>query len=136
MANSDITRKIAFNLYPADEPGDRLACTMIDEARLKERGRTMRSLLLTGAAFAAIDRRIPNLIAELATESITLCDIQRIISSVIPDAFPPDETLIQKVISRLENNGSESINSMNKNTLTEDQLDKTRRNSSTMFPDD
>lgn len=136
MANNDGARKIAFNLYPADEAGDKLACSMIDEARLKERGRTMRALLLTGAAFAAIDRRIPNLIAELATESITLRDIQRIISSVVPEAFTPDDTLIQEVINRLEKNSTESSGSIEQKKQEETQLDKTRKNGSTMFPDD
>lgn len=101
MSEPSIPRKIAFNLYPADEAGDKLAADLLDETRLKERGRAMRAFLLTGAALAAVDRRLPFLIAELASDTITLQEIQRIIQSVIPDAFGPDDATVRAVLARL-----------------------------------
>ncbi len=47
----------------------------------------MRAMLVTGAAFAAIDKRLPLLISELLTENTTLDDINKVISSVIPVLF-------------------------------------------------
>ncbi len=47
----------------------------------------MRAMLVTGAAFAAIDKRLPLLISELLTENTTLDDINKVISSVIPVCF-------------------------------------------------
>ncbi|WON75560.1 plasmid partitioning/stability family protein [Serratia sp. UGAL515B_01] len=100
MSEPSTPRKIAFNLYPGEEAGDKLAADLLDETRLKERGRAMRAFLLTGAALANIDRRLPFLIAELATENITLRDIQRLIGSVIPDAFALDDALIRALMSK------------------------------------
>ena len=140
MANTDGARKIAFNLYPTEEIGDKLASDLLDETRLKERGRTMRAFLLTGAALAAIDRRIPNLIAELATKDITIRDIQRIISSVIPDAFSPDDAMVETILNRLGQSVTAEQRKGFKSEPTKSEEDinviKTRSNSNSMFPDD
>lgn len=143
MSDSATPRKIAFNLYPAEETGDKLAAALLDETRLKERGRAMRAFLLTGAALAVIDRRLPFLIAELATENITLQDIQRIISSVIPDAFTPDEALIRGVMARLgalENEISvtpeQERPQVKELTAEEKAAQATRENSNKLFNDD
>lgn len=57
-------------------------------------------MLVTGAAFAAIDKRLPLLISELLTENTTLDDINKVISSVIPGAFSVEK----KLLELLENN--------------------------------
>lgn len=138
MTDKSSPRKIAFNLYPDEQAGDRLAVDLLDETRLKERGRAMRAFMLTGAALAAIDRRLPNLIAELANENVKMRDIQRVISSVIPDAFTPDDAVLQAILTRL---GPATITESSVQTeKLVPQEDKsvidTRANSARMFPDD
>ena len=133
MINAVGARKIAFNLYPLEEPGDKLASALLDETRLKERGRTMRAYLVAGAALAAVDRRLPNIIAELAEENITWKDLSRIISSVIPDSFSADQAIVQAKLSRLNSqNMEEPIRQISES----DHLTRTRLNSAAMFPDD
>jgi ATP/maltotriose-dependent transcriptional regulator MalT len=139
MSDSSTPRKIAFNLYPSEETGDKLAAALLDETRLKERGRAMRAFLLTGAALAVVDRRLPFLIAELATENITLQDIQRIISSVIPDAFAPDEALIRGVMARLgalESEVPATTAQAQDLSAEEKAAQTTRENSNKLFNDD
>lgn len=137
MSDKSSPRKIAFNLYPDEQEGDKLASALLDETRVKERGRAMRAFLLTGAALAAVDRRLPNLIAELASEHITLQDIQRIISSVIPDAFAPDDTMMRAVLARL---GQPEAPALQEQTRTQPAAEDknvtdTRNNSSNLFPE-
>lgn len=138
MSDKSSPRKIAFNLYPDEQEGDKLASDLLDETRLKERGRAMRAFLLTGAALAAVDRRLPNLIAELATENITLQDIQRIISSVIPEAFTPDDAMMRAVLSRLgQTTPAAGQDEPRAVAAPEDKnLEDTRQNSAKLFPDD
>lgn len=143
MSEPSIPRKIAFNLYPADEAGDKLAADLLDETRLKERGRAMRAFMLTGAALAAVDRRLPFLIAELATDSITLQDIQRIIQSVIPDAFGPDDAMLRAVLARLSAPDAPAIPApatepvpVQERSEEEIAREATRANSNKMFSDD
>lgn len=139
MSDKSTPRKIAFNLYPDEQAGDKLAVDMLDETRLKERGRAMRAFLLTGAALAAVDRRLPNLIAELATEHVTLQDIQRIISSVIPDAFTPDDAMLRALLTKLspaDGNAAAGAPTENPAPPENKNVTDTRLNSSRMFPDD
>lgn len=140
MSDKSVPRKIAFNLYPTEELGDKLAADLLDETRLKERGRAMRAFLLTGAALAAIDRRLPFLIAELATENITLQDIQHIISSVIPDAFIPDDAMLRTLLARLgtsaaalDTPGESPVQKMSEEKKA---AEATRANSSMLFRDE
>jgi len=137
MSDKSSPRKIAFNLYPDEQEGDKLASALLDETRVKERGRAMRAFLLTGAALAAVDRRLPNLIAELASEHITLQDIQRIISSVIPDAFAPDDTMMRAVLARLGQPEAPALQEQTRTQpLAEDKnVTDTRNNSSNLFPE-
>lgn len=67
-------------------------------AKRLERGRFMRAMLVTGAAFAAIDKRLPLLISELLTENTTLDDINKVISSVIPDARHRPSASAQRIL--------------------------------------
>ncbi|MDU3077235.1 MAG: recombinase, partial [Mixta calida] len=87
---------------------------------------------------AAIDRRLPNLIAELATENVTLQDIQRIISSVIPDAFTPDDSVIRALLTRLGPAASATDSAQAEKPVHQEDKNvaDTRANSSRMFPDD
>lgn len=137
MSDKSSPRKIAFNLYPDEQEGDKLASALLDETRVKERGRAMRAFLLTGAALAAVDRRLPNLIAELASEHITLQDIQRIISSVIPDAFAPDDTMMRAVLARLSQPEAPSLQEETRTQPAEEDknVTDTRNNSSNLFPE-
>lgn len=137
MSDKSSPRKIAFNLYPDEQEGDKLASALLDETRVKERGRAMRAFLLTGAALAAVDRRLPNLIAELASEHITMQDIQRIISSVIPDAFAPDDTMMRAVLARLGQPEAPALQEQTRTQpLAEDKnVTDTRNNSSNLFPE-
>lgn len=137
MSDKSSPRKIAFNLYPDEQEGDKLASALLDETRVKERGRAMRAFLLTGAALAAVDRRLPNLIAELASEHITLQDIQRIISSVIPDAFAPDDTMMRAVLARLGQPEAPALQEQARTQpAAEDKnVTDTRNNSSNLFPE-
>lgn len=139
MSDETKPRKIAFNLYPEEHAGDRLASDLLDNIRLKERGRAMRAFLLTGAALAAIDPRLPNLIAELANEDVTLKDIQRIISSVIPDAFAPYDAMVRALLSRLMAPGVEGETPPVKApdaTPENKDLVETRNNALKMFQSD
>jgi len=137
MSDESKPRKIAFNLYPEEQAGDKLASDLLDNIRLKERGRAMRAFLLTGAAMAAIDPRLPNLISELATGDVTLQDIQRIISSVIPEAFAPDDAMVRAVLVRLNHQRGEDDTSPPKTPEPADKsFQETRNNALKMFPDD
>ncbi|MFP1527045.1 plasmid partitioning/stability family protein [Escherichia coli] len=43
--------------FSDERTGDKIADELIANEKLKERGRFMRAMLVTGAAFAAIDKR-------------------------------------------------------------------------------
>ncbi len=87
MSDENKSRRCSFELFPDERTGDKIADELIANEKLKERGRFMRAMLVTGAAFAAIDKRLPLLISELLTENTTLDDINKVISSVIPGCF-------------------------------------------------
>ncbi|MET4874120.1 plasmid partitioning/stability family protein [Escherichia coli] len=50
----------------------------------------MRAMLVTGAAFAAIDKRLPLLMQLTETQ---LDDVNKVISSVIPGAFSVEKEI-------------------------------------------
>ncbi|WP_224157195.1 plasmid partitioning/stability family protein [Escherichia coli] len=91
-----------------------------------------------GAAFAAIDKRLPLLISELLTENTTLDDINKVISSVIPGAFSVEK----KLLELLEKQSGLHTSVDCSTPLTEQSLsrndgeDQTRRNAENMFGDD
>ena len=98
----------------------------------------MRAMLVTGAAIAAIDKRLPFLISELLTENTTLDDINKVISSVIPGAFSVEK----KLLELLEKQSGLHTSVDCSTPLTEQSLsrndgeDQTRRNAENMFGDD
>ena len=117
---------------------EKIADELIANEKLKERGRFMRAMLVTGAAFAAIDKRLPLLISELLTENTTLDDINKVISSVIPGAFSVEK----KLLELLEKQSGLHTSVDCSTPLTEQSLsrndgeDQTRRNAENMFGDD
>ena len=60
MSDENKSRRCSFELFPDERTGDKIADELIANEKLKERGRFMRAMLVTGAAFAAIDKRLPS----------------------------------------------------------------------------
>lgn len=56
MSDENKSRRCSFELFPDERTGDKIADELIANEKLKERGRFMRAMLVTGAAFAAIDK--------------------------------------------------------------------------------
>ena len=77
-------RKCSFYIYPERNAADRVADGFLEKLPQKERGRAMRAMMLCGAALMKQDERLPFLIAEFLTENTSMQDIQRIISSTLP----------------------------------------------------
>lgn len=135
-------------LYPDEKAGDRVALEFINEGMLKERGRIMRAMLLTGAALMQVNNKLPFMIAELFDENTTFTDIQRVISSAIPDAYALDDAMMRDVIARLNlvpaatpgEAGSVSVAEVTpaagEPTLKERNEAESRRNADDMFGDD
>lgn len=101
MSEKSVPRKCTFNLFPAHGAGDKVACDLIDEVPLKERGRIMRAMLLTGAALMLQDKRLPDMISAFLTENTTFADIQRLIGSVLPES-PLDQDTVRSLLERLQ----------------------------------
>ena len=76
-------RKCSFYIYPERNAADRVADRFLEKLPQKERGRAMRAMMLCGAALMKQDERLPFLIAEFLTDSTSMQDIQRIISSTL-----------------------------------------------------
>lgn len=138
MSDENKSRRCSFELFPDERTGDKIADELIANEKLNERGRFMRAMLVTGAAFAAIDKRLPLLISELLTENTTLDDINKVISSVIPGAFSVEK----KLLELLEKQSGLHTSVDCSTPLTEQSLsrndgeDQTRRNAENMFGDD
>ena len=126
MSDENKSRRCSFELFPDERTGDKIADELIANEKLKERGRFMRAMLVTGAAFAAIDKRLP------------LDDINKVISSVIPGAFSVEK----KLLELLEKQSGLHTSVDCSTPLTEQSLsrndgeDQTRRNAENMFGDD
>ncbi|MEZ0585523.1 plasmid partitioning/stability family protein [Erwinia sp. STN24] len=135
-------------LYPDEKAGDRVVLNFINEGMLKERGRIMRAMLLTGAAMMQANKKLPFMIAELFDENTTFTDIQRVIRSAIPEAFGPDDAIMRDVFSRLnaaqamppaEGGSSPAADSppaASEPTQEARHLAEARRNAGNMFGDD
>ncbi|MDU5836265.1 MAG: plasmid partitioning/stability family protein [Pantoea sp.] len=127
-------------LYPEEKAGDRIALDFINEGMLKERGRIMRAMLLTGAAMMQANKKLPFMIAELFDENTTFTDIQRVIRSAIPEASAVDDDMLRDVLSRLgampaathEEKGGASAPA-SEPTQEERNQAEARRNASKMF---
>lgn len=130
-------------LYPEEKAGDKIALDFIHEGMLKERGRIMRAMLLTGAAMMQANKKLPFMIAELFDENTTITDIQRVIRSAIPDASAVDDDILRNVLSRLstipdaipEDKGSASVPE-SEPTQKERNAAEARHNAGKLFKDD
>lgn len=130
-------------LYPEEKAGDKVALDFINEGMLKERGRIMRAMLLTGAAMMQANKKLPFMIAELFDENTTFADIQRVIRSAIPEASAVDDDILRNVLSRLsampaatnEDKGSVSVPE-SEPTQEERNTAEARRNAKNLFGDD
>ncbi|WP_096848949.1 plasmid partitioning/stability family protein [Escherichia coli] len=138
MSDENKSRRCSFELFPDERTGDKIADELIANEKLKERGRFMRAMLVTGAAFAAIDKRLPLLISELLTENTTLDDINKVISSVIPGAFSVEKKLLELLekLSGLHTSVDCSTPLTEQSLSRNDGEDQTRRNAENMFGDD
>lgn len=129
-------------LYPDEKAGDRVALGFINEGMLKERGRIMRAMLLTGAAMMHANKKLPFMIAELFDENTSFTDIQRVIRSAIPEAFATDDAMIRDVLSRLNSapivppGDGASAPAASEPTQENSNAAEARRNASNMFGDD
>lgn len=135
-------------LYPDEKAGDRVVLDFINEGMLKERGRIMRAMLLTGAAMMQANKKLPFMIAELFDESTTFTDIQRVIRSAIPEAFGPDDAMMRDVLSRLNaapamppseggsSPAADSTPAVSELTQEERNAAEARRNAGNMFGED
>ncbi|EDT6879185.1 plasmid stability family protein [Salmonella enterica subsp. enterica] len=135
-------RKCSFYIYPERNAADRVADGFLEKLPQKERGRAMRAMMLCGAALMKQDERLPFLIAEFLTESTSMQDIQRIISSTLPQQDTGDmarlvEAFLQTVSPA---GGATPDNSSAEKTVPQAAEDKnlevTRKNVQQMFPDD
>lgn len=135
-------RKCSFYIYPERNAADRVADGFLEKLPQKERGRAMRAMMLCGAALMKQDERLPFLISEFLTESTSMQDIQRIISSTLPQQDTGDmarlvEAFLQTVAPPA---GATPDNSSAEKTVPQAPEDKnlevTRKNVQQMFPDD
>lgn len=146
MSEKSVPRKCTFNLFPVHGAGDKVACDLIDEVPLKERGRIMRAMLLTGAALMLQDKRLPDMISAFLTENTSFADIQRLIGSVLPES-PLDQDTVRSLLERLQGAPAAAANGQSvapavpvaPDVLAPPQEDEaaaqTRANSSKLFRD-
>lgn len=148
MSDKALPRKCTFNLFPAHGAGDKVACDLIDEVPLKERGRIMRAMLLTGAALMLQDKRLPDMIAAFLTENTTFADIQRLMGSVLPESQLAPDTVrtllehLQGTPARVPNSQvgasvpSEAPVGAKRDEAAARDAEQTRRNSDALFNDE
>ncbi|MCP9269179.1 plasmid partitioning/stability family protein [Xenorhabdus sp. XENO-1] len=145
-------RKCSFYINPEYNVGDRVANALLDKMPVKERGRTMRAMMLAGAALMLQEQRLPFMIAEFLDEHTTLADIHRIISNILPVTTNEfDTNTLINVLSQLtgrtlalsptsayvptDDKGADT--QPKEETVQTDQNEaETRANSAKMFSDD
>ncbi|HFQ7030058.1 plasmid partitioning/stability family protein [Serratia quinivorans] len=145
MSEKPAPRKCTFNLFPAHGAGDKVACDLIDEVPLKERGRIMRAMLLTGAALMLQDKRLPDMISAFLTENTSFADIQRLIGSVLPES-QLDQDTVRSLLAHLQGAPATAANGQSVATVIpapevpappqeNEAAAQTRANSSKLFRD-
>ncbi|HGD7711547.1 TPA: plasmid partitioning/stability family protein, partial [Escherichia coli] len=108
----------------------------------KERGRAMRAMMLCGAALMKQDERLPFLIAEFLTDSTSMQDIQRIISSTLPQQENGEVVrLLEAFLQSAGNNAKTILPAVDSATQeisapVDQNLLETRNNIKNLFPDD
>lgn len=136
-------RKCSFYIYPERNAADRVADGFLEKLPQKERGRAMRAMMLCGAALMKQDERLPFLIAEFLTESTSMKDIQRIISSTLPQQDMNDMARLLEAFLQASGGGNNTVALDNSpvappepGTQEDKNLEETRKNVQQMFPDD
>ena len=133
-------RKCSFYIYPDRNAADRVADGFLEKLPQKERGRAMRAMMLCGAALMKQDERLPFLIAEFLTESTSMKDIQRIISSTLPQQDMNDMTRLLEAFLQASGGGNNTVGNPvappEPGTHEDKNLEETRKNVQQMFPDD
>ncbi|EBY5753505.1 plasmid stability family protein [Salmonella enterica subsp. enterica serovar Give] len=102
-------RKCSFYIYPERNAADRVADGFLEKLPQKERGRAMRAMMLCGAALMKQDERLPFLIAEFLTESTSMQDIQRIISSTLPQQDTGEMARLVEAFLQATGGGSSAV---------------------------
>lgn len=135
-------RKCSFYIYPERNAADRVADRFLEKLPQKERGRAMRAMMLCGAALMKQDERLPFLIAEFLTDSTSMQDIQRIISSTLPQQENGEVVRLLEAFLQSAGNNAKAILPVVDSATQEisapvDQnLLETRHNIKNLFPDD
>lgn len=140
--NKDTPRKCSYYIYPERNAADGIANRLLNNYPQKERGRTMRAMMICGAALMKQDERLPFLIAEFLTEDTSMRDIQRIIHSTIPESYKNEqdsiiEAFLHDKLPKISSQNTEIKNFKSDiQTQKEKNEEETRKNSSIIFPDD
>ncbi len=107
----------------------------------------MRAMMLCGAALMKQDERLPFLIAEFLTESTSMQDIQRIISSTLPQQDTGEMTRLVEAFLQATGGsntvspagrcaGKQSAVTPEPAAPEDKNLEETRKNVQHLFPDD
>lgn len=134
-------RKCSFYIYPERNAADNVAEGLLSRIPQKERGRAMRAMMLCGAALMKQDERLPYLISEFLTNTTSMNDIQKIISSTLPSETREDDVArLFDTLLAMRANGADLARVTGKgnedNPATDENGIETRRNGQSMFPDD
>lgn len=128
-------RKCTFYIYPDRNAADRVADGFLEKMPQKERGRAMRAMMLCGAALMKQDERLPFLIAEFLTDSTSMQDIQRIISSTLPQQDNSEIARLFEAFLQSTATTQACVN-VDKPAPEDKNLEETRKNVQHLFPDD
>lgn len=130
-------RKCSFYIYPERNAADNVAEGLLSRIPQKERGRAMRAMMLCGAALMKQDERLPYLISEFLTDTTSMNDIQKIISSTLPSEIREDDVarLLDALLTKRANNADLAFVGKKVNEATDENDIETRRNGQSMFPD-
>ncbi len=101
----------------------------------------MRAMMLCGAALMKQDERLPFLIAEFLTDSTSMQDIQRIISSTLPNQENGEiarllEAFLHNMNSIPPTTVGNTTQSVEKSSSEDKNMEEIRKNIQQMFPDD
>ncbi|WP_459515121.1 plasmid partitioning/stability family protein [Erwinia amylovora] len=138
-------RKCSFYIYPDRNAADRVADGLLEKLPQKERGRAMRAMMLCGAALMKQDERLPFLIAEFMTDRTSMQDIQRIISSTLPQQEQDDINRLAELLRQATGGNASAVQLLQlqpgsggvaaETPAKDSNGEETRRNSQNMFPD-
>ena len=134
--NKSGLRKCSFYINSDYNKGDKIASELLDEIPLKERGRAMRAMLVTGAALMKQDKRLPNIIADYVTNETTIFDILRLIRNVLPIIEDHVDEKLISALNKILSSNPKFTNKLDSFEKKDSDINKTRENSNKLFPDD